>query len=140
MGDPEEPTSLTPCLAQRNGSQEAGEKDGWGALEAKADWIHRLGNHVGREGPVDAALSRLTTYRHTPTPPSTSPIALPFLQHLPATPTATALHPHACFVCGCGLESQPTRDVQRWQCKYDYCTFVVAIIRLTRGFSLCNPR
>ena len=60
MGDPEEPTSLTPCLAQRNGSQEAGEKDGWGTLEAKADWIHRLGNHVGREGPVDAALSRLT--------------------------------------------------------------------------------
>jgi len=74
MGDPEEPTSLTPCLAQRNGSQEAGEKD-----DEDVDggpWRPRLTGFTNSEAmwaERDPFFSPYGISAYPDNPPSTSP-------------------------------------------------------------------
>jgi len=137
MSDPEHPTGLTPCLAQRNGrSQEAGGKADGGdrSVNGKrpieySDPVRNMWVWGG------AALPTVTASRHIPTilfslqPPSDQPD-----RH--CTAPAPILFSEA--AASKHRPRNPTLNLERcmWQCRYDYSTFVVAINRLTRGLSL----
>lgn len=122
--------------SQRNGrgagSQEAGEKDdrsldGKGKAmadsEAGARPFGRFGSpKVTCLGPALLALRHLGIQPCSPSNALRPP--RPSLHHCTA-PARTSLSAAAVW----------SWNVEVWQCKYDYCTFVVAIICLTRGFT-----
>jgi hypothetical protein len=118
MGDPEHPTGLMPCLAQRHSrSQEGGGKADGGGTE-----------HVGVGDPAPRHILRFLFLPSTTIPDRhcTAPAPILFSEvvaskHRPKNPT-------------CNLERC------MWQCRYDYSTFAVAVIRLTWTVPYSNTR